>query len=65
MDTIEDVVNFYVTFSSMARAGTVRNAAPQMSGIFLDSSAVAPLAAFLRALDESDYADVPCPCAFP
>jgi len=62
MNTIEDVINFYLTSSSNARAGTVRNAAPELSGISLDSSAIAPLAAFLRALDESDYADIPCPC---
>ena len=65
MNTIEDVLNFYLTSSSQARAGTLRNADPQLSGIFLDNSAVAPLAAFLRSLDESDYADIPCPCPFP
>jgi hypothetical protein len=62
METIEDVINFYLTTSSNARAGTIRNADAKLSGISLDSSAVAPLAAFLRALDESDYADIPCPC---
>jgi cytochrome c peroxidase len=62
MDTIEDVINFYLSVSADARAGTVRNADPQLSGTLLDGSAVAPLAAFLRALDEEDYADIPCPC---
>jgi cytochrome c peroxidase len=62
MDTIEDVLSFYLTFSSNTRAGTVRNADPRLSGISLDASAIAPLAAFLRALDEADYADIPCPC---
>jgi hypothetical protein len=62
MDDIESVINFYEDFSALARAGMVRNAAPQLSGIVLDSSATAPLAAFLRALDEEDYADIPCPC---
>jgi hypothetical protein len=62
MDTIEQVLGFYLNFSALARAGTVRNADPQLSGISLDASAIAPLAAFLRALDESDYADIPCPC---
>ncbi len=62
MNAIEDVINFYLNSSTNARAGTIRNAAPELSGIFLDSSAVAPLAAFLRALDEEDYADIPCPC---
>jgi cytochrome c peroxidase len=62
MNTLEDVINLYLNFSSNARAGMVRNADPQLSGISLDGSAVAPLAAFLRALDEEDYADIPCPC---
>lgn len=62
MNIIEDVVEFYQNFSASARAGMVRNADPQLSGIFLDESAVAPLAAFLRALDEANYADIPCPC---
>lgn len=62
MNAIEDVIAFYQNFSAQARGGTVRNAAPELSGILLDNSAVAPLAAFLRALDEEDYADIPCPC---
>jgi hypothetical protein len=63
MDTIEEVLDFYLNFSDLARAGMARNAAPQLSGISLDASAVGPLAAFLRALDEEDYADIPCPCS--
>jgi len=62
MNTIEDVLQFYQTFSAKARAGNVRNADPQLSGILLDASATAPLAAFLRALNEANYADIPCPC---
>ena len=62
MNTIEAVINFYMNFSMQARAGSVRNADPELSGILLDGSAVAPLAAFLRALDEEDYSDIPCPC---
>ena len=61
MNTLEDVLTFYQNFSSLARTGAVRNAASQLSGISLDNSAVAPLAAFLRSLDE-DYFDIPCPC---
>lgn len=61
MDTIEDVINFYENFSANARAGLVRNGDPQLSGIFMDTNAVVPLAAFLRSLNE-DYTDVPCPC---
>jgi hypothetical protein len=63
MNTIEDVINFYLNSSADARAGTIRNAAPELSSIVLDVSSVAPLAAFLRALDEEDYTDIPCPCA--
>lgn len=48
MNTIESVIGFYQNFSASARAGMVRNADP--------------LAAFLRALDEANYADIPCPC---
>jgi hypothetical protein len=62
MDTIEDVINFYGSFSAFAREGYVRNPDPQLSGILLDKSAVAPLAAFLRALDEENYTDPLCPC---
>lgn len=61
MDTVEDVINFYINSSALARAGQMRNADPQLNGIFLDANAVAPLAAFLRSLNE-DYTDVPCPC---
>jgi hypothetical protein len=61
MDTIEDVIAFYQNFSSLARTGAVRNAAPQLSGVSLSNSAVTPLAAFLRSLNE-DYFDIPCPC---
>jgi hypothetical protein len=62
METIEDVLAFYQQFSALARTGAVRNADPQLGAITLDNSAIAPLAAFLRALDESDYVDIPCPC---
>jgi len=62
MNTIEAVLNFYQNFSGLARSGGVRNADPQLSNISLDASSVTPLAAFLRALDEEDYADIPCPC---
>jgi cytochrome c peroxidase len=54
MDTIEDVVKFYQRFSATARIGTVRNAAPELQNIALTDADIAPLAAFLRALNE-DY----------
>jgi cytochrome c peroxidase len=53
-DTLEDVIGFYVRMSRLARDGRVRNAAPELAGIFLREADIAPLAAFLRALNE-DY----------
>ena len=53
-DTIEDVLRFYVRSSALVRAGTLRNAAPEFSGMRLGEDDVAPLAAFLRSLNE-DY----------
>jgi hypothetical protein len=54
MDTLEDVVNFYLRFSEMSRAGSVRNDAPELQRMAITESDVEPLAAFLRALNE-DY----------
>ncbi|MBI3769192.1 MAG: hypothetical protein HY271_11995 [Deltaproteobacteria bacterium] len=54
MDTIEDVLRFYVATSDLARAGKLRNGSPELSGVRIDADDVAPLAAFLRALNE-DY----------
>ena len=48
------MLRFYVAVSARARAGEVRNAAPELAGIRLTEADVAPLAAFLRALNE-DY----------
>jgi cytochrome c peroxidase len=53
-DTIEEVLEFYIEMSRLARAGKLRNAAPELSGIFLKEEDIAPLAAFLRSLNE-DY----------
>lgn len=53
-DAIEDVIRHYAQFSDLARGGSVRNAAPEISGIFLSDADLAPLAAFLRSLNE-DY----------
>jgi cytochrome c peroxidase len=53
-DTLEDVVSFYVEASALARNGQLRNAAPELLDIHLGPDDVAPLAAFLRALNE-DY----------
>ena len=53
-DTLEEVIEFYIRMSRLARDGKVRNAAPELSGILLKEEDIAPLAAFLRALNE-DY----------
>lgn len=53
-ETLEDVVRFYIKTSGLARAGKLRNAAPELSGITLREKDVAPLVAFLESLDE-DY----------
>jgi hypothetical protein len=54
MDSVEDVIRFYIDSSTGARAGTLRNPAPELSNIDLTEADVAPLAAFLRSLNE-DY----------
>ena len=54
MDALEDVVAFYRNVSITARAGQLRNGAPELGGIALVPADVAPLAAFMRSLDE-DY----------
>lgn len=53
-DTLEEVIEFYIRTSRLARDGKVRNAAPELSGILLKDDDIAPLAAFLRSLNE-DY----------
>ncbi|MFN8642714.1 MAG: cytochrome c peroxidase [Candidatus Binatia bacterium] len=54
LDAIEDVLDHYVAFAALARRGQVRNAAPELARIDLAPQDRAPLAAFLRALNE-DY----------
>jgi len=56
MNSIEDAIRFYRTFSKKVRLGQVRNAARELSGIALDDTAIGPLASFLRSLNE-DYTD--------
>ncbi len=53
-DTLEEVIEFYMRMSRQARDGKVRNAASELSGILLKEEDIAPLAAFLQALNE-DY----------
>jgi cytochrome c peroxidase len=52
--TLEDAVAFYVRSSDLARAGMLRNAAPELLDIQLTDDDVTALVAFLQALDE-DY----------
>lgn len=54
LDTLEDVVSFYIKVSAMARQGELRNSAPGLQGVNFDANDVTALAAFLRALNE-DY----------
>ncbi|HEX4262947.1 MAG TPA: hypothetical protein VH597_01300 [Verrucomicrobiae bacterium] len=56
MNSFEAVARFYQTFSKKARQGAVRNGDPELSNIVLNDSAIVPLAAFLRSLNE-DYTD--------
>jgi cytochrome c peroxidase len=53
-DTLEDVVQFYRDTAARARAGLLRNAAPELLAVDLRAEDVAPLTAFLRSLNE-DY----------
>ena len=53
-DSFEDVIEFYRQFSALTRADSNRNGDIQLQGISLTEDDVAPLAAFLRSLDE-DY----------
>mgnify|MGYP006388308041 CR=1 FL=1 len=48
------MLRHYRRFSGLARAGLVRNGAPELLGIALGDEDVAALSAFLRSLDE-DY----------
>jgi cytochrome c peroxidase len=53
-DTIEDTLRCYMTTSQLARDRKLRNGAPEIAGIHLGPTDIAPLAAFLRSLNE-DY----------
>jgi hypothetical protein len=52
--SVEDVVRFYIQSSGQARTGLLRNPDPELGRVQVGEEDVAPLAAFLRALDE-DY----------
>jgi len=53
-DTVEDVARFYIRTSALARAGRLRNAAPELREVRLRDEDVGPLVAFLNSLNE-DY----------
>ncbi|MBX3325037.1 MAG: hypothetical protein U0223_09520 [Nitrospira sp.] len=53
-DTLEQIVDFYRETSDLQRAGLLRNGGQELGGIGLTGQDVAPLAAFLKALNE-DY----------
>jgi cytochrome c peroxidase len=53
-NTLNDIITFYRDISTLARAGTLRNGAPELQGIALTAGDTTALVAFLRALDE-DY----------
>ena len=48
------MLEHYLLFAGLARAGVVRNADAQLRGIALNGGDLAALAAFLRSLNE-DY----------
>jgi cytochrome c peroxidase len=50
--TLEAVLFFYRFTSGLAREQSVRNSDPEMARIFIVKEAQAPLAAFLRSLNE-------------
>lgn len=53
-DTLADAARHYQAVAALARAGSLRNGAPELGGIALGEDDIAALAAFLRSLDE-DY----------
>ncbi|HZU31172.1 MAG TPA: hypothetical protein VFB79_08665, partial [Candidatus Angelobacter sp.] len=54
--TFNDVVEFYIRNSSLARQGLLRNAPAQFKNMSLSEDDVAALVAFLQSLTE-DYDD--------
>lgn len=62
--TLEDVVNFYINSSALARQGNLRNAPPQFQNMSIDQSDVSALVAFLRSLTQ-DYDDSHLPASAP
>ena len=51
-DTIEEVMGFYVTTSSLARSGKVRNVSPELTDIHKGIGDIASLSAFLHSNED-------------
>jgi cytochrome c peroxidase len=54
--TFDDVINFYINSSALARSNQLRNGDPALKNMSIGASDVAPLVAFLKSLTE-DYDD--------
>ena len=54
MDTVDKVIDFYIATSALARQGLLRNGAAELMPMSIGADDEAPLAAFLRSLNE-DY----------
>ena len=54
--TFNDVVEFYINSSALAKSGALRNAPPQFANMSLSEDDVQNLVAFLMSLTE-DYDD--------
>lgn len=54
LKSLQDVSRHYRVISDQARAGTLRNPAPELSDIFLQNEDIVKLTAFMKALNE-DY----------
>jgi cytochrome c peroxidase len=52
--TLDEIITFYRDTSTLARAGTLRNGAPELKGVALTAADAVPLVGFLKALNE-DY----------
>jgi cytochrome c peroxidase len=54
MDTLEDVLRFYISVADLGRRNRLRNADPDILDITFSQGDISALAAFLRALN-ADY----------
>jgi hypothetical protein len=54
LDTLDDIISFYIESATQARQGTLRNGAEALQGIALTTADMQPLVRFLKSLNE-DY----------